>query len=341
MLTTWVYSVKTEAERLVHVAHSIVNGFFKTNNFVVLPYNLNSPGASVVTFPDLPYNSIPRFWKTVKSINVDNLPLTIDRQLISEIEKLVLENKLNNAKFEIVKILWEKVESEVMEEIYRVIPSKRGLVKKIVISPTVFGTNCSFNWKNDFGEIYIYLRQDQGIHAIVEAIVTSLTREDIYEKLGGVWAESEIITDYLVTQSSIATVLQKYEKAEAYLPTLKGIRGKEQVKLLKESEEFYKKLGIPSFEKPFSINGTIPHLFDKPLDNLTETERNLTLTLIRNENAVTDFDTIGGAIFKSEDDFSLYAISKTIQRLRDKFEASGISGSYIQTLRGKGYVLKN
>ena len=65
------------------------------------------------------------------------------------------------------------------------------------------------------------------------------------------------------------------------------------------------------------------------------------LSLIRNSNTVTEIDDIGSVIFKSEDNFSLYAISKTIQRLRDKLEANGISGSYIQTLRGKGYLLKN
>ncbi|MFA7300827.1 MAG: helix-turn-helix domain-containing protein [Candidatus Shapirobacteria bacterium] len=332
MLTTWEYSVKTEAERLIHVAHSISNGFFKTNNFVVLPYSSNSKNSSIVTFPDLPYQKISRFWKTVKTIDVDNLPLKIDPKLADDVKKMVVDNKLNTAKFEKIKILWEEVETEVINEIYKVIPSKANFIKQIIIFPTVFGTNCSFNWRNDFGEIFIYLRQDQGIHAIVEAIITSITREDVYEKLDGVWAESEIITDYLVTQTSIGQVLQKYEKTEMYLPTLKGIRGKEQLKLIQESDEFYKKLGIQIEKKQFSVND---------FENLTETEKNLLNTLIKNENQITDFDTIGGAIFKNDDDFSLYAISKTIQRLRDKFEANGISGSYIQTLRGKGYVLKN
>ena len=187
----------------------------------------------------------------------------------------------------------------------------------------------------------MYLRQDQGIHAIAEAIITSLTRVDIYEKLEGLWQESEIITDFLVTESSIAKVLQKFEKAEKYIPTLKGVRIKEQAKLLAESDEFYVKLGIPSFTKPFGYNGLIPELFGKPVANLTETEKKVLLSLIRKSNTVTEIDELGEVMFKSDDNFSLYAISKTIQRLRDKLEENGISGSYIQTLRGKGYLLKN
>ncbi len=350
MLTTWEYSVKSEAERLIYCAHNIVNGFYKTNNFIVLPLNPNSNNSQIVTFPDLPYNSISRFWEQAKKIDLNKIPGNISQDLMDMVSDLMVKGKISNFKLPAspagrqtskTKELWEKVETEVVAEIYKVLSSKKDIVKKIIIHPTSFGTNCSFNLIGENGEILIYLREDQGIHAIVEAIITSITRKDIYEKLDGVWAESEIITDYLVTETSIATVLQKYEKAEAYLPTLKGVRGKEQVKLMQESENFYKKLGIPNFEKPFSVNGIRPHLFNKPLENLTETERNLAVTLIKNENQITDFDTIGGTIFKTEDDFSLYAISKTIQRLRDKFEANGISGSYIQTLRGKGYVLKN
>ena len=140
----------------------------------------------------------------------------------------------------------------------------------------------------------------------------------------------------MVTQTSIAKVLQKHENPKLYIPTLKGVRIKQQGKLLQESVDFYKELGIPSFEKPFGYNGLIPELFGKPVQNLTETERKILLSLIRNSNTVTEIDDIGSVIFKSEDNFSLYAISKTIQRLRDKLEANGISGSYIQTLRGKG-----
>lgn len=341
MLTTWEYSVKTEVERLIHVAHNIVNGFFKTNNFIVLPYNPNSKNASIVTFVDFNYNCIFRFWEQVKRANVIDLPMSIDVKLVKNVVDLIGVKTINKPNFEKVKQLWEKAETKVIEEIYRVIPSKKDKIKKIIIYPTAFGTSCSFSWINNNGKIYIYLREDQGISSITEAIITSISRKDVFEKLDGVWAESEIITDYLITETSIANVLQKYEKAEAYLPTLKGIRGKEQVKLMQESDEFYKKLGISNFEKPFSVNNEAPHVFGKPLENLTETEKNLMMSLINNENQVVDMDKIGETIFKSEDDFSLYAISKTIQRLRDKFEANGISGSYIQTLRGKGYVLKN
>lgn len=340
-ITTWEYSIESEANRLIQCAYQIIIGFYKTNNFIVLPYNPNVNTANVVTFPLLPYTKIPRFWEQAKKSNVKDLPVKIDRNLLNTTISFLEKELAKKPNFENTKVLWGKAEKEVIEETYKVIPSKKNIVTKITIYPTSFGTSCSFNWINEKGEIILYLREDQGIHAITEAIITSLTRDDIYEKLEGLWQESEIITDYLVTETSIAKVLQKYEKAENYIPTLKGVRIKEQARLLEESDKFYKKLGIPTFEKPFGYNGLIPELFGKPIVNLSETEKKVLLSLIRNSNIVTEIDDIGSVMFKSENNFSLYAISKTIQRLRDKLEANGISGSYIQTLRGKGYLLKN
>jgi len=340
-ITTSEYSIESEANRLIQCAYQIIIGFYKTNNFIVLPYNPNINSVNIVTFPNLPFNKIPRFWEQAKKSNVKNLPVKIDRNLLKTTSNLLQKELTKKPNFEKVKKLWSEAEKNIIEEIYKVIPNKKDKIKKITIYPTLFGTSCSFNWIDKNGEIILYLREDQGVHTITEAIITSLTRVDIYEKLEGLWQESEIITDFLVTESSIAKVLQKFEKAEKYIPTLKGVRIKEQAKLLAESDEFYVKLGIPSFTKPFGYNGLIPELFGKPVANLTETEKKVLLSLIRKSNTVTEIDELGEVMFKSDDNFSLYAISKTIQRLRNKLEENGISGSYIQTLRGKGYVLKN
>lgn len=341
MKTVWEYSSKNEAERLILTAHQIAVGFYKTNNFIVLPYTPNNNSAQVVSFPFLPYTEIPRFWEQAKKVNVNDLLIADNQKLVELVLNYIQKTNLKKPSFEATKKLWVKVESKVLSEIYKVLPSKKGSVKKITILPTVFGTSCSFSWINVKGELVIYLREDQGIHAITEAVVTSLTRKDVYEKLEGLWNESEIITDFLVTQTTIAEVLQKYEVVQTYLPTLKGVRFKQNAKLQQESDEYYKKLGIPSFTKPFGLNGHIPEINKNPVENLSLKERLILKRLIEKSNSVVTFDELADELFNNENDFSLYAIAKTMQRLRDKLEASGISGSYIQTLRGKGYLLKN
>lgn len=341
MVTKWEYSLKTEAERLLHCARQIAVGFYKVNNFVVLPYGIKDQGINTVTFPDLPYNTIQRFWKKVSFIDIVNLPIKVPASLVSQTANILETAKLPIPDFSKIKAVWEKAEKDVVNEIYKIMPVYTNRIKKIVIYPTVFGTGSSFNLIGKDGVIRVYLRSDKGIATIAEAVVTALTRADVYNDLDGIWQESEMITDWLITKSSLSKVIKRYDKSFSYQPTIKGTRAKQQAKLLAQSEAFYKKLGVPLTNRPFGCNGLMPELFGKPVQNLTVNERKVLLDLIKNSNNVTGLDEIGNMIFENESKFSLYAITKLIQRLRSKLEANGISGSYIQTLRGRGYLLKN
>lgn len=342
--TTWECSTRTEAERLLHCAHQIAVGFYRVNNFLVLPYNPKVNNVHIVTFPYLKYNQITRFWDKAKSLDIANFPIHIDKDLTNQTLKLLSDARLPSPNYEKVKRTWEKAQDDVLGEIYKIVPSKKGVIKKIIIKPTSFGTSSSFNVigrDNNDGIIYIFLREDQGIRTIAESIVSSLLYLEVLNDLDGVWSEVELLVDWIVTHSSLASVIDKYEKIDNYTGTIKGIRTKQKANILKESEEFYKKLGIPSFNKPFSLNGLVPEINKKPVEDLSPKERLILKKLIEKSNSVISFDEIADEIFQGEDNFSLYAISKTIQRLRDKLEENGISGSYVQTLRGKGYLLKN
>jgi biotin operon repressor len=341
MVTLWEYTIKTEAERLLHCARQMAVGFYRVNNFIVLPYSPKVKSVNIVTFPELPYHQIPRFWKKVSFIDIQTLPIKVDSAILSQTMKLLGAVKLPNADYVKTRQIWNKAQNEVISEIYRVMPVYKNRIKKITIYPTSFGTSSSFNLINKQGEIILYLRQDKGIATIAEAIITALTRKDVYTDLEGIWQESEIITDWLITKTSVAEVIKKYDKDANYLPTMKGVRIKQQAKLLAESEDLYQRLGLPVNQKVFGLNGNTPEINKKPIENLSITEKKLIKTLIQNQNNVVTFDDLAEQISKGEENFSLYAISKTIQRLRNKLEANGISGSYIQTLRGKGYLLKN
>jgi hypothetical protein len=331
----------TETERILHTAHQVSVGFYKLNNFIVLPKSSKALGTNLVIFPDLNYKSISRFWSKTTKIDIYTDPFTIDPKLRSDFKNLLANYKPETPNYLHTKTIWEKAEKEILTTIYDLLPSKKNLLKEIKIYPTKTGTNCSFSLTASEGHMYIYLRDDQGIHAIIEAIITSLTRNDIYQKLGGVWQESEIITDFLVTQTKLAKVLQKYESKEKYIPTIKGTRVKDVGNLQKLSDEYYKKLNVPNFDKPFNLNGLTPEVNNKPILNLTPKEKQVMYLLIKNSNNIISFDQISDIIFNTDDNFSLFALAKFIQRLREKLEKNGVSGSFIQTLRSKGYLLKN
>lgn len=339
-LTTWEYSLDTEARRILHTAHQTYVGFYKNNGFIVLPKKIVTYNSNTVILPELNYNSIPKFWKRVSKIDIYANPMVIDVTLLNDFRNLLAKEDLQQPNYAKTMEIWKKAEKEVLETIYEVLPNKKGKIKKITINPTKTGTVCSFDWTND-GEYFVLLRDDQGIHKIVEALVTSLTREDVYEKLSGLWQESEIIADFLITQTKIAKILEKYDGTDKYSATMKGLRVKDIGKLATLSDEYYRKLRMPNYDTPFSLNGLIPEINKKPIQDLTLNERQVMYMLIKKSNNIVSFDEISDTIFKDDNSFSLFALSKFMQRLREKLEKNGISGSFIQTLRGKGYLLKN
>jgi DNA-binding response OmpR family regulator len=82
----------------------------------------------------------------------------------------------------------------------------------------------------------------------------------------------------------------------------------------------------------------VPQLF--PI-NLTKKETDFMNLLIRNPGQVVSFDQISLALWKekSYDKFSLNAIAKIAQRIREKLKAHDIEPNYLKTSTGKGYTL--
>lgn len=343
MKIVWEYSVETEAKRVLHTAHQIAVGFYRLNGFYVLPYSPKNKdfGGNLVYFPDLPYHKIKRFWEEVKRIDIRQIPIKADPKLISATENLIKENPLPRPDVRKNNGL-KKMAKSLLTEAGKTIPFTKNAITKITIYPTTLGTKCSFNTPHKFpADIYIYLRNDQDIYSgLAEAILTAITRENAYH-LGGNWQESEFLVDWLISESSIGKIIGKYHPKKFFSPTIKSVHAKQSAKILEASEAFYRKLGIPTLTKPFSLNGLTPEINQKPVENLSPKEKIFLRKLIENANQVVTFDEIANSAFTGDDDFSLYAISKTTERLRNKLEANGISSSYIQTLRGKGYVLKN
>jgi len=231
MITNWEYSLESEAERLAHCAYGMITGFYRVNNFIVLPYSPKVKNSLTVTFPDLPFNKIPRFWEKSKKVKITDSFFEVDPKFKEEILKLIKTAHLEDFDYSKTKKSWEKIENKIIKKIYEIIPSKKDIIKKITIHSTAFGTSCSFSYKpTKDGQIYIFLRKDSGIFEITEAIVTSLTRDEIFKDLSGIWQESEIITDWILTKSSLSEILKKNKKN--ITPTIKGTRIKQQAKLM-------------------------------------------------------------------------------------------------------------
>ena len=162
--TVWEYSLETESLRVLHAAHQMIVGFYRLNNFYVLPFEENKKFPSqVVSFPDFPYHNVPRFWEKAKRIDIKTLPIKANKGVVFDIKNLLQNNKFNNPKYKETQKFWEKAEKQILSEIWKIMPDKKKGLKKIVVYPTRLGTSCSFSYEagND-KTIYIYLREDQG-----------------------------------------------------------------------------------------------------------------------------------------------------------------------------------
>lgn len=332
MQTVWNYSTRLEAERLIHCAHQIATGFFRVNGFITLPYPAIE-GDHIVSIPNLPYLTIPRFWQRASRIDLTTLPIIAPTDLINETEELIKKANLPKPDFSKLQKTWSKNQNEIMKTIYTLIPYKKDSVSKIEIWPTAFGTGCSFNRHKKSGDVVrMWLREDQNIGSIVEAVLTSLTRQDVYDQLGGLWQESEIIVDWLLTFSPLAELIKKIDPEWTKTLTIKSTRTKQSATLMQKSDKFLKSVGAPSVG--------IDAIRQIPTTAFSAREKELLNLLIAKSPDFATMDEIGDILFRNnEDAYSLSVIAKAIQRLRDHLEQTGISGSYIQTKRGEGYLL--
>jgi hypothetical protein len=332
--TTWDHSLETESLRILHTARNIANGFYRLNGFIVLPGPITDRSDNFVALPRLPYLSIPRFWQQCAKLDIANLPIEAPKELVAAIQDLMAKVELPKPEFAALQALWTKHQDQILSMIYDLMPSYRHRITEITIYPTAFGTGCSFNRMGSKpGPMHIWLREGKGLATIVEAIITALTRNDIFDHLQGVWQESEIITDWLLAYSNLNSLLVKLDPTWQETLTIKSTRIKQNAKLALESEKFLQSLGLEQAKIDFQRISDLP--------NMTPSDKQvLSLLVTKAPNIVTN-EEIDMALHTNSDNFSLYAISKAIQRLRDHLEASGISGSIIQTKRGVGYVLVN
>lgn len=310
MKVVWETSQETEKLRLLNITACIANGFFKHNGFLVLPVGYsNIKSSRIITLPELNYNSIPRFWQSVARLDYANLigdpKSKVDLDIPFDLPLPKIE------KFDISKI-WPAI--------YTLIPRVKNNIRSLHIWQTGFGSTCSFslcNGKPPF-DIYVWLRSDQGESALVEAIITSITRP---AQPNASWSESEATVDWIMSDSAVSKAI----RTRADL-TITDTRSKASANLQKASDDFLARIGAPqvTLETIKRIN-TI---------DFSQKEKQLFQKFLDKPNQIVSFDEIG-----DENDFSLYAITKLVQRLRDKMEAQGITGSLIQSKRGEGYIL--
>lgn len=335
--TQFITSPQNDVIRLLHTAHLIQNHFYHINQFVVIP-ELNSDQLSpqIIIFPHYNYARIPRFWRKVKNLKPEH-PLVdqVSSTLIDDVSQLLAPQP--QIRSELIESQWNQVAQEIFKFLYLLTPDNFKHLKKIMVRPSNIGSICSYNEINtDNQTLEIYLRQDANIFSLVEAIVSALTYNTLLDSYAANWSELEIVSDWLVGSTHLNQILSSVTN-ESFKPTISYLRSPNHVKLHQQSANYLAELGFKHNQPLLYLqNNRIFHQ-NKPLRELTMRDEQMLKTLITKGQIC--HDELADILFNSPEDFSLYAINKAMQRLRDRLEFNGISGSIIKTVRGEGYSL--
>jgi len=325
----YVSNKETEIERIVHTAKQMWSGFYFKKGFAILPKLIGNPAICVV-FPDIGIETIPEIGEKLKNIKL-NFPIEMTDDFRSEIDK----------KFEYTKIErtaekeWKKIEADFWEVIGVLVPRMVETVEEIEVRTTRYGTIGSYQFLNKkSNKMIVYVRSDGNVANLAEAIVTGLVYPYLGE-MGMIWEEGEAMVDFVLTNSKLSYVFSKYE------PTLRGLRENNLEKLRDESKKYLKKMGI-FLEKPIVINGGKIELYGKEIDRyLTVKQRRLMRLMLEKEEIIT-FDEVAKILWNDDENkFSLWAMNKYIERLRNKLMTLGLSPLVLKTLRGRGICLEN
>lgn len=336
--TIWNYSKETEANRILGLLHHIYTRFYQKQSFLISP-NLVEGNPKVVYLPDLDYSPIRNFEKDISTIKID-IPIPLDRKITLKMMDILFDELLLSVE-EVgdFQNQWNLVSKKFWETVRSVFPIIRDKNICLEIIPTKFGTGSSFNLVDldkDMVDIKIFVRQDMGVEGIAEGILFALfrLRHNVFDYT---WEESEAIVCSYMTDTSFADLFPNY------IPIMQQLRSLEDGEMAKHSLDYYEKLGYP-VSRIFSHNGEQVYI-DEELPEIPFSNREFAVlkTLIENSANICSFDRIGMSLWPEtfNEEYSPWAVSKVVQRIRNKFSANGISPSLIQTVRGQGYLLRD
>jgi DNA-binding response OmpR family regulator len=146
------------------------------------------------------------------------------------------------------------------------------------------------------------------------------------------WDEIEAVIDHLLSETSLSAGLPHPH------PTLKNLRADQLARYRLTSTQYLENLGINTVLKLKKDNGQYNY-GDTAITNLTKKEEMLLDLLFAKQGLTVSYEEIASVLWPKDDNWSLYALAKEIQRLRDKIKISGINTRLILAHRKLGYSL--
>lgn len=302
MKITWEFNREKQADYYLETLNHLKKGFYNQHKFYLLDY-LPEKFRNRVVY--LPYRNCAA-------------------KLIRNHHHTCSLNKLNSHELTCrQKNTFNKKEVELRERIQtltnsmcKYLPNSRE--QNILISPSFYGGIGTYNVGNT---IVLKPRYDRTPDEIIALLTTALVHKklcnDDIDDNRILWKEKQKQSEKI--QSELGLKIQ---------PILKILNSSMSAKYIKDSKEYYDQLGI-----------SIDDFFDENNINFTSSEMTVVKLLRENNGMPVKFDEIALKLWgdNTDEKYSLYAISKMVERIRGKLKKADYP-NLIHTQRGVGYA---
>lgn len=336
----WKYSKQTEIDRLIFTASNIARGYYQKLGFYLTQSPKSNHKDLQVIFP-IPTIS-PKTWKELTRSELECGNIIVNDRVKEDFQKSTEGLEILKSKEESkLRKQWREIEPKLEKLLQAFYPEI--VYKKLIISPTLYGTIGSYRIDGN-NVVHISFRVGSGTKNIVNTLLTALVqyqslpnkaKDDTDEIIKhNLWHQKQAIAEYLVKFTAFKEISDQNINSIALQST------EIPPELVKESNEYYARLGFPA-KKSLSLDKGNVQLRGEKLDNLTMTQQKILRRLLENENEIISFDEIAEVMWKDDsyEKFSLSAMSKMIFQIREKLRNAGLQKEVIFTKRGRGYVL--
>lgn len=356
------YDIITEANCLYFVGYEISRGFFLKNGFYVLPNTISkhnpnkyssknidknsitNPASDSTTNPTSPIIVLPPLNYTKAFGNVKGFRNNLHtfqtasnnelKPIISEIKNKEVFQEIDSNAFSKLKKDYENILLKTYKQATETFKQLKGKNISITVFPSNFGSYGSFTlFDKNLNDINIELRirLDQPKEVLVELFTSSIVRSIIDIKAN--WNQSEAIIDFFVKH------IFGYDD---YVGTISRINKKDK-NLLNKSISYLMSLNLNTGDLlKFNQESNRIILMENDItDEFGPYELRMLRLLTKNKYHTVSFDQLADEMYNVNADlkYSLWGITKTLQRVRGKLEYYGIPKDAIQNVKGEGYKL--
>jgi len=338
--TQWSYSLETEIRRIYITFVKIYRSYFRLRDIPVVFFPATEQKKNTVIIPQIDLTKM-NMMRTHFEHKSEPYRFETPKPKMQDKLKIIYQ-PFHDSVFPDAPIIneWNAHGKLILKTIDEIIPQKLSKIKTIVIFLTHFGTRASFELckPNDI-TITIYLRTDAQMYDLVFSILSSILRPDLMKRHHNTWEEAQLLADWFISDTKLATVFKEIG-CDDYKTLLSNIRSGYGREISLESKKIYEELEVGRIETGFFLLNDEILYKGKKISGLSFGEDRILTALIENKEGVLTYEVIGDLILQKEEKFSLYSISKRVQRLRDKLDEMGIGKHHIQTVRGVGFRMK-